>query len=121
MLVLVLTVGCDNKSSGATDRLSDTTSPATAATSTGLTRPEAPTLAEAVFDVPAMYCATCPVTVKTAAKKVPGVRDVRVSLEEKRAWVTFDPSVTNPAVIAKAITDSGYPASVREGGSKPKG
>ncbi len=65
---------------------------------------------ETTFEVKGMYCATCPVTVKTAAKKVPGVIDARVSREQERAWVTYDPSKTTPEAIATAITKAGYPA-----------
>lgn len=66
--------------------------------------------ADAVFNVQGMHCATCPVTVRTAAKGVDGVVEVRVSMEEARAWVKYDARKTSPATIAKAITESGYPA-----------
>lgn len=65
---------------------------------------------EAELVVEGMHCATCPLTVKTAARSVPGVVDARVSMEEGRAWVRFQPGGTAPAVIAEAITRAGYPA-----------
>jgi mercuric ion binding protein len=68
--------------------------------------------AEAVFNVQGMHCVTCPLTVRTAAKGVVGVVDAQVSMDEARAWVTYDPQKTAPAAIAQAITDSGYPATV---------
>lgn len=65
---------------------------------------------KATFAVKGMHCSTCPITVRTAAKGVPGVTGVRVSLAEGKAWVTYDPKRTTPARIAAAITSSGYKA-----------
>ena len=66
-----------------------------------------------VFDVQKMTCATCPIAVRTAIRRVNGVKVVRVSFENKSAIVTFDPSTTSTAVIAKASTDVGFPATAR--------
>ncbi|GAC1535455.1 MAG: hypothetical protein NVS3B10_28600 [Polyangiales bacterium] len=57
-----------------------------------------------------MHCATCPLTVKTAAEGVAGVRSVKVDMGDKSAIVAYDSSKTNAQVIAVAITESGYPA-----------
>jgi mercuric ion binding protein len=65
---------------------------------------------ETVFEVRGMTCPMCAVTVRTAAKGVRGVVDVRVSREDQRAWVTYDPSQATPDAIAAAITKAGYPA-----------
>ena len=65
------------------------------------------------FDVEKMTCATCPIAVRKAIQRVDGVKDVEVSLENKSAIVTFDPSVTTATEIGKASTDVGFPASVR--------
>ena len=65
---------------------------------------------ETTFEVKGMHCPMCPVTVRTAAKKVPGVVDARISVEQERAWVTYDPTATTAAAIADAITKAGYPA-----------
>lgn len=62
------------------------------------------------FNVEGMHCATCPVTVKAAAEGVGGVTSVRVSMDDAKAWVTYDPTRTNPNAIAAAITESGYKA-----------
>jgi P-type Cu+ transporter len=58
-----------------------------------------------------MDCASCVAHVEKAAKSVGGVSECSVSLATGRASVEFDPAQTTPAVIASAITDSGYPAS----------
>lgn len=62
------------------------------------------------FSVAKMTCATCPIAVKTAMQRVPGVRSVKVDFETKKATVTFDASRTNAAAIAAASTNAGYPA-----------
>lgn len=65
---------------------------------------------EAEFTVEGMHCATCPITVRTAARATRGVIDARVSTEAGRAWVRYRPSETAPEAIAAAITESGYRA-----------
>jgi mercuric ion binding protein len=64
----------------------------------------------ATFAVANMTCATCPITVKTAMKAVPGVQSVNVNFEKKTAVVVFDPSRAKPAAIAAASTSVGFPA-----------
>jgi copper chaperone CopZ len=65
---------------------------------------------ETLFEVRGMTCPTCAVTVRTAARAVPGVFAARVSKDEQRAWVTYDPSRVTADAIAAAITKAGYPA-----------
>jgi periplasmic mercuric ion binding protein len=62
------------------------------------------------FAIENMTCASCPITVRLAMKKVKGVTSVKVDFEKKTADVTFDPAVTNTDEIAKASTNAGYPA-----------
>jgi copper chaperone CopZ len=51
--------------------------------------------------------------VSQAAKSVDGVKDCRADFKKKTAEVTFVPSRTNPAAIAKVIADkTGYKVSV---------
>lgn len=64
----------------------------------------------ATFAVANMTCATCPITVKTAMKGLPGVQSVNVSFEKKTAVVVFDPSRVKPTAIAAASTSLGFPA-----------
>jgi len=66
--------------------------------------------AEATFAVEGMTCASCTVTVRTAAKRVEGVYDARAEADEGRAWASYDPQRTNPEAIARAITEAGYSA-----------
>lgn len=62
------------------------------------------------FIVEKMTCALCPVTVKTAMQRVPGVKSVEIDFKAKTATVIFDPSVTTVEAIAAASTNAGYPA-----------
>ncbi|MBI4951533.1 MAG: heavy-metal-associated domain-containing protein [Myxococcales bacterium] len=87
-----------------------TASSASSAPSAAASDPPAPEEREVEIIVEGMHCATCPVTVRTAAENLAGVIDVRVSMAEGRAWVRYRPSETAPAFVAAAITDSGYPA-----------
>jgi mercuric ion binding protein len=65
------------------------------------------------LDVPGMFCATCPITVKKALTKVTGVTEVKVNLERKQAVVTFDDAKTTIVALTKATTDAGYPSTVK--------
>ena len=67
------------------------------------------------LSVPGMNCAVCPLTIKAALGKVPGVSKVEASYEKKIAVVTFDAAKTNIEVLTKATADAGYPSSVRKG------
>ena len=64
-----------------------------------------------------MYCAACPLTVKTAIEKVAGVKDAKVDYQKKQAVVTFDPTKTTAEAVAAASTTVGYPARVVKTGS----
>jgi mercuric ion binding protein len=71
-----------------------------------------------VLDVQKMTCSLCSVTVQKALKKVPGVADARIDYDKKTATVKFDPEKVTPAVLVKATTDAGFPATPH-GASKP--
>jgi len=72
---------------------------------------EAAIQASAIFTIEKMTCATCPISVKKAMKRVDGVTSVKVDFETKIATVIYDPTLTTPALIAAASTNVGYPAS----------
>jgi periplasmic mercuric ion binding protein len=68
----------------------------------------------AVLDVRNMDCALCPITVRKALEKVPGVDSARIDFERKTATVRFDADKTSAAALIKATTDAGYPSTARE-------
>ena len=63
--------------------------------------------------VPTMDCATCPITIKTALTKVPGVEKVKVSYEKREAVIVYDDAKTTVADLKKATEDGGYPAMLK--------
>jgi mercuric ion binding protein len=66
------------------------------------------------LDVQNMTCAVCPITVKKALERVPGVTDAKVDFDKKIASVSFDPDKANLAALTKATADAGYPSSVQK-------
>jgi periplasmic mercuric ion binding protein len=62
------------------------------------------------LNVSGMTCPVCPITVKKALERVPGVSKVDVRFEKKQALVTFDDAKTNTDALVKATTDAGYPS-----------
>lgn len=66
------------------------------------------------LDVEKMDCAVCPITVREALKKVPGVESAKVDFKSKRAVVMFDPAKTAPEALTKATADAGSPSKVEQ-------
>lgn len=66
------------------------------------------------LSVSRMTCAACPITVKKALVKVPGVQKAEVSYERKEAVVTFDDAQTSVDALVEATTHAGYPSSVKK-------
>ena len=66
------------------------------------------------LDVTKMDCAVCPITVRKALEKVPGVVTAKVDFKTKRAVVAFDPGKTSPEALTRATADAGFPSSVKQ-------
>lgn len=69
-----------------------------------------------VLDVKNMTCAVCPITVRKALEKVPGVARAEVEYEgDGLGWakVTFDPAKTSTEALTSATTRAGYPSTVK--------
>lgn len=60
--------------------------------------------------VDGMVCSACQSTVKKTIKSLNGVKNVEVSLENKTAFITYNPNLIEPEQIRKAINDKGYSA-----------
>ena len=65
------------------------------------------------LSVPGMNCDLCPITIKKAISKVPGVSSVEASFEKKQAVVTFDDKKTTVDELTKATANAGYPSKVK--------
>jgi len=61
-----------------------------------------------------MTCASCLIPVRRAIGKLDGVVSAKVTVKPGLAVVVYDPAKVKPEDIAKAITNSGYPASVKK-------
>jgi periplasmic mercuric ion binding protein len=67
--------------------------------------------------VPTMDCPVCPITVKKALTKVPGVTRTEVDFDRREATVTFDDGRASVEALTKATGDAGYPSTLA-GGAK---
>lgn len=61
-----------------------------------------------------MTCATCPIAVRKALERVPGVESAKVDFTTKLAVVTFDPTKAKPEALVKATADAGFPSTVKQ-------
>lgn len=96
LLVTLAAVACDTPTSGtATSGTSEVVAPAE--------------LVETAFVVEGMTCASCEVSIRTAAGRLPGVHSVEVDHASATATVGHDPEEVSAVAIAEAITDLGYP------------
>jgi periplasmic mercuric ion binding protein len=60
----------------------------------------------ATLAVENMTCGTCPIVVKKALERVPGVTSTSVDFDKKTATVTFDPDKATSAKLTQATTGS---------------
>ena len=66
----------------------------------------------ATLAVENMTCGTCPIVVKKALERVPGVSSTAVDFDKKTATVTFDPEKATAAKLTQATTEAGFPSKV---------
>jgi periplasmic mercuric ion binding protein len=59
-----------------------------------------------------MTCGTCPIVVRKALERVPGVRAASVDFDKKTATVTFDPDRVKPTALTEATTNAGFPSNL---------
>ena len=57
-----------------------------------------------------MTCGTCPIVVRKALERVPGVSSTAIDFDKKTAAVTFDPDKTTSARLTQATTEAGFPS-----------
>jgi copper chaperone CopZ len=76
-----------------------------------------PTVSSVTLSVEGMTCASCSVAVRTALKRLDGVREARVSVEEKRAVVDYEAARVTPQQMVDAVNRLGYRASIAPKGS----
>lgn len=62
-----------------------------------------------------MTCATCPIAVRMALEKVPGVEAAKVDFKSKLAVVRFNSAKTTSEALMKATADAGFPSTLKQG------
>ncbi len=67
------------------------------------------------LSVPGMDCEACPITVRKALEKTPGVKSAKVDFPTKSAVVEYDPRVTSPERLMKSTANAGYPSALKSG------
>ena len=65
---------------------------------------------EVTFSIPDIDCHNCVQKIESKMPYEKGVRDMKVSLENKTIWISFEEAKTNKATLAKALDKLGYPA-----------
>ena len=67
----------------------------------------------AQLEVSGMTCSLCPLTVRKALERVPGVLDARADLATHSAQARYDPDKVSAEALAKAVGEAGFPAKVK--------
>jgi Cu+-exporting ATPase len=78
----------------------------------------APAAESITLPVIGMTCASCQHHVESALGSTAGVESAHVDLMSNRASIVFDPAITNPAQLVKAVRRAGYDAVLPRGGAK---
>lgn len=74
---------------------------------------QAPDTATVRLHISGMTCGSCPLTARTALKRLPGVFSATVTLDDSLGVVRYDPRKVTPAQIAAHLTRlTGYGARV---------
>lgn len=55
-----------------------------------------------------MDCGHCISTVEKAVHALPGIEEVKVSLSDNNAIISFDAALTSQDAIVEAVEDAGY-------------
>jgi mercuric ion binding protein len=66
----------------------------------------------ATLAVENMTCGTCPIVVKKALERVPGVSAAHIDFDKKSATVTFDPDKATSVQLTQATTEAGFPSTL---------
>ena len=70
----------------------------------------------AVLHAANMTCPTCSITIEKALSRVPGVTHTKVDLKAATVTVTFDADRTTRPVLARTITEAGFPVTDKDHG-----
>jgi len=65
-------------------------------------------MTDIVLTITGMTCGGCVNSVTKVLQATPGVQQASVSLLPSEAKVSYDPAVTNPELLAKAVAEAGF-------------
>ncbi len=65
-----------------------------------------------IVKIDGMTCGGCVASVHTATADIDGLENISIELADNQATVTFDDSKTSAEIIAAAIDDAGFDATV---------
>jgi copper chaperone CopZ len=66
-----------------------------------------------ILDIAGMRCGACAAGIELILGKKKGIKNAKVSLNEKTATVEYDPAMATVSDIVKAVNELGYIATVR--------
>ncbi len=66
-----------------------------------------------IFDIAGMRCGACATGIELMLGKKKGIKNAKVSLNERTATLEYDPAMMTASDIAKAVNDFGYIATLR--------
>lgn len=66
-----------------------------------------------IIGVEGMKCHSCVNLIESDLANMEGVKEIRVSLENKEACILYDPSHTNPAALSNQIDDMGFKTTLK--------
>ncbi|MEC4683587.1 MAG: cation transporter [Nitrospirota bacterium] len=78
----------------------------------GMARANQSLTEEVRLSIPSMHCELCPLTVRRALGRLPGVLRVRASLASKTATIWIKKGAVRVRDLERATNDSGYPSSL---------
>ncbi len=61
---------------------------------------------QVVMDIKGMTCDLCPIAIKKSLERVTGIKSVKVSFEDKKAWLIVDDAVTDKT-LEEAVRKAG--------------
>ncbi len=90
------------------------------ALSLGATVAQVADTASVRIHISGMTCGSCPITARVALKKLAGVYEVKVTLDDSLGVVRYDPKRVTPAQIATHLTQlTGYKATILPDSIRP--
>jgi copper chaperone len=66
-----------------------------------------------ILDIAGMRCGACAAGIELMLGKKKGIKNAKVSLDERTAIVEYDPAMATASDIAKAVNNFGYIATLR--------